>query len=66
MDKVQVRVCQSSQGPIVLESGQTVDLIEGAVHFLLFSESMFRDGSVELLTAEEDTMSQHPMAVPAV
>mmetsp|Transcript_15868 Transcript_15868/g.20724 ORF Transcript_15868/g.20724 Transcript_15868/m.20724 type:complete len:231 (+) Transcript_15868:102-794(+) len=67
VDKVQVRVCVGSQGAIVLESGQTVDLVKGAVHYLLFTdvESMLRDGSVELLTAEED-INHHPTAVPVV
>ena len=61
VDKVQVRVCIGSQGPIVLESGQTVDLVKGSVHYLLFTdvESMLRDGSVEMLAAEED-ISRNP------
>jgi GINS complex protein len=62
---VQVRVLKNDNnngnggggGPIVLESGQTVHLGRpGALHYLLFSdvESMIRDGSMELLSTEEE------------
>jgi GINS complex subunit 1 len=47
----------NENGPIVLESGQTVHLGRpGALHYLLFSdvESMIRDGSMELLSTEEE------------
>ena len=67
VDKVQVRVVTQhdpdSEGPIVLESGATVDLVVGTVHYLLYSdvESMLRNGTLELLAAEEDA-NQHPMS----
>ncbi|KAL7562366.1 hypothetical protein ACA910_016427 [Epithemia clementina (nom. ined.)] len=63
VDKVLVRVLQGTEGPIVLESGATVDFIEGAVHYLLFTdvEPFIRDGTLERLTAEEDG-NQNPLS----
>jgi len=57
VDRVQCRVVDATpfEGPVVLESGQTVTLQHGSVHYLLYSdcEEYLRSGALQLLETEE-------------
>lgn len=57
VDRVQCRVVDATpfEGPVVLESGQTVTLQQGSVHYLLYSdcEEYLRSGALQLLETEE-------------
>jgi len=57
-DRCQVRVMDGSQfeGPIVLESGQSVVLSKGSTHYLLWSdvEEYVRNGQLQVLNGEEE------------
>ena len=56
LSKVQVQVLRSTEGPIVLESGATLTFQKGALHYLAYSdvEGLLRDGTVALLSTEEE------------
>lgn len=57
VDRVQCRVVDDApfEGPVVLESGQTVTLKAGSVHYLLYAdcEEYLRSGALQLLETEE-------------
>jgi GINS complex subunit 1 len=54
--QIQVRVVRSPGGPIVLESGRTVTLATGSLHYLPYAdvEGMLRDGSLQAVSTEEE------------
>ena len=56
-DRVLCRVVDDNlfDGPIVLESGQTVELTKGSTHYLVYgdAEEYLRSGALQLLETEE-------------
>ena len=56
LSKVQVQVLQSTQGPVVLESGSTISFTKGTVHYLPYAdvEGFLRNGTLALLSTEEE------------